>query len=469
MEKVKTTLKSFYVRVVLALIFGMLFIAIGSNYLIYRFTLNVQFEQLRDKLMVIAQTAALTIDARDIQKIPLKKSGIKTKEYKKIAKRLNEIKGMNKPIKYIYTMAKSSKDGIWQFIVDPTPPTNAEEEQGLTSYPGDEYDVSRFPEMMKAFHGPSADTDLVKDEWGVSLSGYAPIRDESGKAVAILGVDMMADAVYLTQREVHKRMYVVLAFSILLSLFLGIIISNGITNPVKKLLIGTRNIAKNNFEYKVELHGPNEIEELTRSFNSMAESLKESKRKLRNYFYRTVQSLVRILEAKDVYTRGHSERVADYAEKIAKKLNYTEEQIEYLREAALLHDIGKLGITENILNKKEKLSDAEWELLVKHTIVGEDILKPIFEDEEMPRVARQHHEKFDGSGYPDKIRGENINVFAQIVSIADSYDAMTSNRAYRNSLGKEKAIKELKDKKNSQFNPEIVDLFVDIISSEKNI
>ena len=176
----------------------------------------------------------------------------------------------------------------------------------------------------------------------------------------------------------------------------------------------------------------------------MARNLAESRGKLLDYFYRVVESLVRALEAKDPYTKGHSERVADYARSIAVKMGLPEEKIKLLREIASIHDIGKLGISENILNKKEKLTDEELQLIRNHPLTGEDILKPLRISEEMLSAVRSHHERYDALGYPDKINGDNINIFAAIVSVADAYDAMTSCRAYRQPLSKEEAILELK-------------------------
>ncbi len=169
------------------------------------------------------------------------------------------------------------------------------------------------------------------------------------------------------------------------------------------------------------------------------------------------------IEAKDSYTRGHSDRVAEYAEKIALRMNFSREKAESLKKAALLHDIGKLGVQESILNKKDKLSGDEWEIIQRHPKIGEEILKPVLSDEEMLSVVRSHHERYDGKGYPDGLKGEAINLFAQIVSVADTFDAMTSVRAYRGALSKEAAIEEIKKNSGIQFNPKVVEVFLGIL------
>lgn len=449
------------------LVLSLFFIASLSNFLIYKFAHDAQFNQLRDKLKVIAQTAALAIDADLLLKVPLNREGVNSKAYETIAKQLIRIQKANLPIKYIYTMKKTSKQGMWQFIVDPTPATQEEFSSGITSFPGDLYDASRFPEMLKAFDGPSADKQLEVDEWGATLSGYAPIRNTDDTVVAMLGVDISADDVFALQHKVHQRGILVLVLGVIISIFLGMVISNKITRPINELARGTHRISDGDLQYRVRVSSSDEIGELAKSFNNMADNLYKISRKLLTYFYRVAQSLVRILEAKDQYTRGHSERVADYSEKIALKLGVPKDKRELLKEAALLHDIGKIAIKESILNKEGKLTKDEWDIIQKHTVIGEDIIKPISFSEEMMTIVRGHHERYDGEGYPDKLNGDNINLFAAIVSVTDAYDAMTSPRAYRAALSKESAIEELRNNKGSQFNPEVVDIFIQILEEEK--
>ena len=257
-----------------------------------------------------------------------------------------------------------------------------------------------------------------------------------------------------------------LVFGLILSLGLGFLLSNRVTKPIKKLVEGTLRIAQGNLQHQVKVSSHDEIGKLAQSFNKMAQSLYESRRKLHDYFYRIMQSLVRILEARDRYTKGHSERVAGYVERIALKLGYPEERLELLKEVAVLHDIGKLGVPESILNKKGKLTNDEWEVVRKHPLIGEDILRPVLLNEEMLVIIRGHHERFDGKGYPDRLSGENINLFAQIISVADAYDAMTSTRAYRPSLSKQKAMEELANNKGTQFDPKVVDAFLKVLEDE---
>jgi HD-GYP domain-containing protein (c-di-GMP phosphodiesterase class II) len=441
----------------------MIFAVVMSNFLIYEYVSASKFNELRGKLMVIVQTGALALEADMLARVPLNREGMNTQEFRIISRKLNEIKKANPQIKYIYTMARTEQEGIWQFVVDPNPTMQRTLPKWRTSYPGDRYNVAEFPEMREAFSGASVDRELSADDWGVALSGYAPIRDKEGKAVAILGVDVAADEVYLTQREVHKRILFILLSGIMISLALGMLISRRITKPVGELVEGTRRISKGDLHYTVKARGSDEIRELAESFNQMAKSLDESRQKFLDYFYRVVESLVRALEAKDRYTKGHSERVADYAAEIALKMGFSEEKIILLREIASIHDIGKLGISDNILNKKEKLSVEEMDLIRAHPVTGEEILKPLKINEEMFTVVRSHHERYDAGGYPDKLSADNISIFVAVVSVADAYDAMTSCRAYRNALSKEEAVAELKKNNGTQFNPKVVEAFLELL------
>lgn len=453
---------SFRTKVTSLLIFSLFFVTILSNSLIHKFALESQFNQLRDKLKVIAQTAALMVDPALLAQVPLNSSGANTTPFKIISDQLNKIKRVNPPVESVYVLAKTENEGILQFVVDPE--AGARMPGDKTAYPGDKYDATRFPEMLQAFNGPAADKKPMMDEWGITLSGYAPIRDKTGLPIAILGVDISAADVFETQKEMQRRAFIVFGCGIMICIFLGLLMSRWITDPIEKLVEGTRRLAAEDLGFKVEVSGNDEISELAKSFNTMAVSLSESRNRLHDYFYRVVQSLVRMLEAKDFYTRGHSERVADYAEKIALKMGIAPEKADLLKKTAELHDIGKLVIHENILNKTGKLTEEEWLKIKEHPITGEEILKPVLLDKELLVMVRSHHERYDGKGYPDKISGENISLFAQIISVADAYDAMTSTRAYRSTLTKAEAIEELRRNSGTQFNPEIVEIFLKILS-----
>lgn len=180
----------------------------------------------------------------------------------------------------------------------------------------------------------------------------------------------------------------------------------------------------------------------------------------------TIQSLALALEAKDKYTRGHSERVTDFALQIAMEMDLSENEIHTIRFAGRLHDIGKIAISDNILLKNDKLTLTEYADIKTHPQRGADLLKPLGFLQDACKVIKHHHERFDGRGYPDGLKAEQIPLLSRILSIADAFDAMTSERPYRAPLSQEKALQETIDCAGSQFDPEIVEVFRDIITRQ---
>lgn len=177
-------------------------------------------------------------------------------------------------------------------------------------------------------------------------------------------------------------------------------------------------------------------------------------------------TLAEMLEAKDVYTRGHSERVAKYSVLLAKQIGLSEEDQEWIRRGALLHDVGKIGVRESILNKPEKLSQEELAHIRSHPARGCEICRALSSLSPALPIIRHHHERVDGLGYPDGVDGNEITIGPRIVSIADAYDAMTSNRPYRKGIPPTDALKIIeKEKFNGQWDPKLVDQFILAIKS----
>ncbi len=176
-----------------------------------------------------------------------------------------------------------------------------------------------------------------------------------------------------------------------------------------------------------------------------------------------IQTLVTAIDAKDIYTKGHSTRVAEYSIILAKRLGWDEERIDSVRYKALLHDVGKIGIPDRVLNKADRLSDEEFEIIKSHTIIGSEILQGVSSLSEMYVVARNHHERYDGKGYPDKKSGEDIPEEARLVGIVDAYDAMSSDRAYRKALSRDTIRGELSRGRGTQFDPHMTDAFLELL------
>ena len=458
----RNILNSFAFRVTAAIVLSMTAIVVLSGILIYQFTFRAQFEGIRERLKAIAQTAALTIDADSVRRVPLNKGGVETPEFQHINDQLRRVNVANSQIKYIYVLTKTDASNIWSFVADPDFQSGGKR----TSFPGDHYDAGRFPELLKALDAPSADRKIEADEWGKTLSGYAPIRDALGKPVAVLGVDIEAGDIYAMKKEVTARALLILAVGVVIALALGLLISSRVVGPIQQLITGTRYIAEGNLHYQVRIARGDEIGELADAFNDMAKSLDISRKRLLNYFFDTVKSLVTVLEVRDHYTLGHSEAVTNYSQKIAVKMGVDPKVMEMFRNVALLHDIGKVGVRDSVLHKPDKLNDEEWQAIKLHPVLGEQILKPILQDTTMLAVIRNHHERYDGKGYPDGWAGDQIPLLVAITSVADSYDAMTSTRAYRKAMGREQAVEQLVKNRGIQFRPDVVDAFLKVLDEE---
>ena len=204
-------------------------------------------------------------------------------------------------------------------------------------------------------------------------------------------------------------------------------------------------------------------QEVSRQTKLAEERLASSQR----LFGETVMALAKTIDAKDAYTRGHSQRVGRYARHITYKLGWSDEEQQKIYFMGLLHDIGKIGVPEAIINKPDKLTDEEYDKIKQHTVIGSEILSLVAEFPELTIGARAHHERFDGKGYPDGIAGQEIPVYARIIAVADAYDAMTSKRSYRDVLPQNVVRAEIMKGRGSQFDPQFADVMVQIIDEDE--
>lgn len=179
----------------------------------------------------------------------------------------------------------------------------------------------------------------------------------------------------------------------------------------------------------------------------------------------SIETFTGFIDAKDPYTNGHSKRVAKYTRLIAKEMGYDGEELDRIYYIALLHDCGKIGVPDNILGKPGKLTDEEFEIIKSHTVRGGEILSSFKSLEDADEGALYHHERYDGSGYPEKKAGEEIPLIARMICVADSFDAMNTNRVYRNHLTMDHILNEIEANKGRQFDPAIADIMLDLIRS----
>lgn len=214
-----------------------------------------------------------------------------------------------------------------------------------------------------------------------------------------------------------------------------------------------------NQQYKLKLLSYND---------ELKKEVKKQTVKVENFSKQLIEALAKTIDAKDKYTNGHSVRVAKYAKMIADKMGKDEDEQKTIFDIGMLHDIGKIGVQEEIINKTSKLTDAEYDIIKTHPIIGADILNTISEMPEIAIGARWHHERYDGKGYPDKLKGDNIPEIARIIAVADAYDAMASNRSYRKALPQEVVREEIEKGKGTQFDPQIADFMLELMDEDKD-
>ena len=209
-----------------------------------------------------------------------------------------------------------------------------------------------------------------------------------------------------------------------------------------------------------------ETETLYRSICEMAQSVSGRMKEVHTLFVQTAEALAGAIDAKDRYTNGHSHRVAEYSLRIAKEAGKSEEECERVYFAALLHDVGKIGVPIEILSKKGKLTDEEFEQIKKHPVIGSQILSSIKQSPWLSIGARYHHERYDGKGYPEGLKGKEIPEIARIIAVADAYDAMTSNRSYRSAIPQHIVREELVKGTGTQFDPEFAGIMIRMVDED---
>lgn len=210
-----------------------------------------------------------------------------------------------------------------------------------------------------------------------------------------------------------------------------------------------------------------ELEAMNGELNKYSDELLVKNEQMREMTMQTIMTIANTIDAKDEYTRGHSRRVAEYSVAIAREMGLPEEKVTDIRFIGLLHDIGKIGVPDSVLNKPGKLSNEEYQLMKDHTVTGGEILKDITMIDGLDVGAKYHHERYDGKGYPEGLKGEEIPQIARIIGVADAYDAMTSNRIYRRHLEADRVLSELKKGRGTQFDPDACDVMIKLVEEER--
>jgi len=315
-------------------------------------------------------------------------------------------------------------------------------------------DFERFParvtrsEMQPGQSVLASIAPVGRPEWGVLL--------ERDLAAAFASVDRMVEDTLLWS-----------AAALAGALLLGLISARRLSRPITQLAESTRAVSECQYGVSVKVTGTAELADLSENFNRMSESirdaienLKRAARENHELFINSIRALAAAIDAKDPYTRGHSERVARYASQVAREMGLTPEDVRRVRLSALLHDVGKIGIDDQILRKPTALTEEEFEIMKSHPTKGAAIMETIPQLRDVIPGMKHHHERWEGGGYPDGLQGEGIPLQARIVSVADTFDAMTTTRPYQRAMDIRFVFQRLRDLAGNRFDPSIVEALI---------
>jgi len=301
--------------------------------------------------------------------------------------------------------------------------------------------------------------------------GSVPFRDRAGRQmlgaydlVPGIGwgvvIEELRDEAYRSLTVLRRQTAFWVGLGLVLAVSIGVVFAQGLSRPIRAFAERALAISRGDFQGSISTRSLNEIGQLAETFNHMTRQLDLYDRNMRELFLSTIRSLAAAIDAKDPYTRGHSERVAVYSVAIARELGLDERSLERVQIAALLHDVGKIGIEDAVLRKPERLTDAEYDVIKRHPALGASIMAPIRQLKDIIPGMRHHHEALDGSGYPDGLAGGEIPLMARIIAVGDTFDAMTSDRLYQKAKDDHAVIQMLQRLSGTRYDPKAVQAFI---------
>jgi HD-GYP domain-containing protein (c-di-GMP phosphodiesterase class II) len=328
------------------------------------------------------------------------------------------------------------------------------------------------PEARAALSGGlmAGTSDYVDGRGRELLAAYAPAR---ALGWTVFVEEPKSDA--LAPATSMRRATSAIALATMLTAVLaGMLFANGMSRNIRNVVTASLSIARGKFGTRVQILRKDEIGELAHTFNYMSQQLaaydKDNKRlftELQRGYIETIRALANSIDAKDPYTRGHSQRVTDYSVEIAREMGLSEEEVARIQFGGILHDIGKIGIKEKILGKAAPLTDEEYETMKTHPLLGVGIIDPIIFLHGVKPIIRGHHERWDGKGYPDGLKGDDIDIGARILNVADSWDAMVTQRPYNTPMSRELATARLVQIAGSQHDPKVTEAFLRVLARQR--
>ena len=308
----------------------------------------------------------------------------------------------------------------------------------------------------------------VRDDRKLEMLGsYATAELDKNSRLGVIAIQDEAAALKSVTDMRWQTLWISLVAG-LLTIFLGFFFAKKLTNPVQDLAAGAHRIASGDFSQRIEIRSKTELGDLGSSFNLMTDQLERfiqdlqcSVEENRQLFLGTVKALAAAIDGKDPYTRGHSERVSRVSVAIAQRLDLPDDECEKIRVSALLHDVGKIGIDDSILKKPAALTDEEYEIMKQHPQKGYKILSQIPAIKDFLPGMYMHHEMINGQGYPQGLKGDEIPLMGRIVAVADTFDAMTTDRPYQQAMKFEDAVERIQSFVGTRYDARVVAAFTE--------
>ena len=306
------------------------------------------------------------------------------------------------------------------------------------------------------------DVNVSRLDYREALSAW---EMRGGENIGILGTALATD--FLVQASRITRLNVILEIltAITAALLLGVSLSGIITRPILKLKNAASEISRGNLDVSVDTDGTDEVAVLAKSFNEMARNLRRSEKSLIQAYDKTIEGWVKALELRDQETLGHTLRAANVTMELARLMKVDEKELQNIWRGVLLHDIGKMGIPDSILLKEGPLDYWERKIIERHPVLARDMLSQIEFLHPCMDIPSYHHEKWDGSGYPNGLVGEEIPITARLFMIVDVWDALTSHRSYRQPWSEQEALHYIKEQSGKHFDPKVVEAFVELVET----
>ena len=362
-----------------------------------------------------------------------------------------------------HRLKDSSMGGLATYVVDRSGRLIVHSDPAKHTAGQDMSSVEIVQNFLSSGQEATATTPFTLEEDGKAmemLGTYSPVPQLDW---AVIAQKPLSDA-YFEVRQMELYAFGLALLTIAVSVVIGYVSARRLTTPLQVLAETTKAIAKGDFSRRVNLPSRTEIGELASTFNVMTEDLekyveqlKQAAQENHELFLGSIRTLAAAIDEKDPYTRGHSGRVSKYSVLLAECMDLPDEEVSKIRISALLHDVGKIGVDDRVLKKPSGLTPEEFELMKQHPVKGANIIRPVAKLREMIPGIELHHEGLDGHGYPYGLKGEEIPLMARIIAVADTLDAMTTNRPYQVAMDLGAAMERIRSLQVKKFDPIVVD------------